>query len=100
MRVRAGAGAASFRRRPTLQECLAEAQQPVDRLKGEMDDDPAAPSRRHAAARERAARERQERLGQALARLPELEAKEKAAEKGKARASTTCCCASARHSWR
>jgi transposase len=89
MRVRASAGAASFRRRPTLEECLHEAQDQVARLKEEMDDDPSAPSRRHAAARARAAREREQRLQQALERLPELEAKKKADDKAKARASTT-----------
>ena len=89
MRVRASAGAASFHRRATLEECLAEAEDQVARLKEEMDDDPSAPSRRHAAARERAARERAERLQQALERLPELEAKKKAGEKDKARASST-----------
>jgi transposase len=89
MRVRASAGAASFRRRPTLQECLEEAEDQVQRLKQEMDDDPSAPSRRHNAARERAARERQERVRQALDRLPELEAKKKAGERDEARASTT-----------
>jgi transposase len=89
MRVRASAGAASFRRRPTLDECLAEAQEQVARLREEMDDDPAAPSRRHAAARERAAAERQERLANALARLPEMEARKKANERDQARASTT-----------
>jgi transposase len=89
MRVRASAGAASFRRRPTLEECLAEAQDQVQRLKQELEDDPAAPSRRHAAARERAAAERQERLRQALARMPEMEAKKKADDKEKARASST-----------
>jgi transposase len=89
MRVRASAGAASFHRRVTLEECLAEAEDQVARLKEELEDDPAAPSRRHAAARERAARERAERLQQALERLPELEAKKKAGEKDKARASST-----------
>src|SRR5262245_23655801 len=89
LRVRASAGAASFHRRATLEECLAEAEGQVARLKEELDDDPAAPSRRHAAARERAARERQERLGQALARLPELEAKKKPGQKDQARASST-----------
>jgi transposase len=89
MRVRASAGAASFHRRPTLEQCLREAEDQVARLKEEMDDDPSAPSRRHAAARERAARERAERLRQALERLPELEAKKKAGEKEKARASGT-----------
>jgi len=89
LRVRASAGAASFHRRPTLEECLREAEDQVARLKEELDDDPAAPSRRHAAARERAARERAERLRQALGRLPELEAKKKAGEKDRARASDT-----------
>src|SRR5215470_14044567 len=89
MRVRASAGAASFHRRPTLEECLQEAEDQVARLKEELDDDPAAPSRRHAAARERAARQRTERLQQALQRLPELEAKKKADDKAKARVSTT-----------
>jgi transposase len=89
MRVRACAGAASFRRKQSLQEHLEEARDQVARLKEEMDDDPSAGSRRQAAAWERAARERQERLEQALARLPELEAKKKADEKDKARASTT-----------
>jgi transposase len=89
MRVRASAGAASFHRRATLEECLGEAEDQVARLKEELDDDPAAPSRRHAAARERAARERAERLEQALARLPQLEAKKKATERDKARCSST-----------
>jgi transposase len=88
-RVRACAGAASFRRQQTLQEHLEEARDQVARLKEEMDDDPSAGSRRQAAARERAARQREERLRAALARLPELEAKKKPAEKDKARASST-----------
>lgn len=89
MRVRASAGAASFHRRPTLEQCFQEAEDQVARLKEELEDGPSAPSRRHAAARERAARERAERLRQALERLPELEAKKKAGEKDKARASGT-----------
>jgi transposase len=89
MRVRASAGAASFRREQTLQEHLDEARDQVARLKQEMDDDPSAGSRRQAAARERAARERQKRLEEALARLPQLQARKKADEKDKARASST-----------
>jgi transposase len=89
MRVRACAGAASFRRKATLEEHLEEAKHQVARLKEEMDDDPAAASRRQAAARERAARERRQRLDEALGRMPELEAKKKADERHKARASTT-----------
>jgi transposase len=89
MRVRASAGAASFRRRPTLEEALAEAQGQVTALRQEVQEDPAATDRRQKAARERAARERLERVQQALARLPELEAKKKADEKDRARCSTT-----------
>ncbi|HMB02240.1 MAG TPA: IS1182 family transposase [Isosphaeraceae bacterium] len=89
MRVRASAGAASFHRRRTLEEHLHEAQEQIQRLKQELDHDPAAPGQRQAAAQRRAAREREERLRQALARLPELEAKKKAGEQDKARASST-----------
>src|SRR5579884_1846907 len=89
MRVRASAGAASFRRRPTLQECLAEAEDQVQRLRAELEDDPGAGRRLQQRARERAARERDGRLRQALARLPELEAKKKADERTKARCSST-----------
>ena len=89
MRVRASAGAASFHRQPTLEEALAEAQEQVQRLKEELEDDPAAASRRQAKAQERAARERQQRLEQALARLPEIAARKKPEEKDKARASSS-----------
>ena len=58
MRVRANAGAASFRRRPTLEEALTEAQQQVEALRQEVEEDPAATDRRQKAAHERAARER------------------------------------------
>jgi transposase len=54
MRVRASAGAASFRRRPSLERCLDEAKAQVDRLRDEIDADPAATSRRKQAAKERA----------------------------------------------
>jgi transposase len=89
MRVRASAGAASFRRQPTLKEHLAQAEEQVRRLKQELDDDPGAASRRQAKARERAARERTQRLRQALARIPEMAAKKKPDEQHKARASST-----------
>lgn len=89
MRVRASAGAASFRRRATLEECLAEAHEQVQRLREELEDDPGAGRRRQQKAQERAAREREERLRQALKRLPELEAKKKPNEKTKARCSST-----------
>jgi transposase len=91
MRVRAGAGAASYRRRSTLERFLAEAEAQVDALRAELDDDPAATSRRVAASRERAAAERAERVRRALDHLPELEAAKRRAGKpvDEARASTT-----------
>lgn len=45
MRVRASAGAASFRRRPTLEEALAEAEAQVETLQAELEQDPAAGDR-------------------------------------------------------
>jgi len=90
IRVRANAGAASFRRRPRLETCLAEATAQVAALKQEVHDDPGATTRRQEAARQRAVRERQERVAKALAQLPELEAKKRTeADKARVRASTT-----------
>lgn len=89
IRVRASAGAASFRRQGRLEEYLAEATTQVEALRREVDEDAGATARRQAAARTRAAAERQERVARALAQLPEVEAKKKAGEKAKARVSTT-----------
>ena len=89
MRVRANAGASSFRRRKMLEACQAEAREQVDSLRAELDADPSAESRRRAAARRRAARERSERIQRALAELPDVEAKKKPADKDQARVSTT-----------
>lgn len=89
MRVRASAGAASFRRRKTLAECLPEAQEQVEALREELEADPGASSKRQQAARVRAARERSERIRQALEELPDVESKKKPAERDKARVSTT-----------
>lgn len=90
MRVRASAGAASFRRRKTLEECQAEAKEQVDALAKELEGDPSSSNRRQDAARRRAARERSEGIRKALAELAEIEVKKKGEEeKAKARASTT-----------
>jgi transposase len=83
IRVRASAGAGSFRRRLTLELCLKQAQVQVQALKGEIDADPNASTRRQRAARERAAKEREARLAQALEQLAEVE---KQKNKKKARA--------------
>jgi len=73
VRVRANAGASSFRRRPKLEHYLAEAQAQVAALKQELDADPGASNRRQQAARERAARERKQRVQQALDELHTIE---------------------------
>ncbi len=89
IRVRASAGAASFRREPSLERCLQEAQEQVERLRAELEKEPGATSRRQLAARQRAAEDRNRRVQAALAQLPDVAAKKKAAEKDKARVSTT-----------
>lgn len=73
MRVRASAGAASFRRRSTLERCLEEAQAQVEALKREIEADPDASNQRRRAARERVAEEQKRRIVQALDQLAEVE---------------------------
>jgi len=70
-RVRASAGAASFRRRRTLEDCLGEAREQVANTARHIQQDVSA---RRGAARRRAARARVARLEQALAELPAVEA--------------------------
>ena len=78
MRVRASAGASSFRRGPRLQQFLAEAEAQVAALKQELTEDSTAGTRRQRAARHRAAAERHQRVRQALALLPEVAAAKQA----------------------
>ena len=73
VRVRAGAGASSFRRRQSLHKHLKKARRLVEYLKREIDEDPDASNRRLKAAQERAAREREERVTAALDKLAEIE---------------------------
>ncbi len=90
MRVRASAGAASFRRQARLQEHLHEAGELVQTLKQQARNAPGAAERRTQAARLRAAREREERIAAALAQLPEVAAtKQRSRSKSQARVSTT-----------
>ena len=91
MRVRASAGAGSFRRRRRLEEFLAEARTQVEALKRELDGDARASLSRKQAAARRVAADRERRLAQAVAALPEAE---KRAQRNKkkaedARVSTT-----------
>ena len=91
MRVRASAGAGSFRRKGRLESCLEQAREQVAVLKRQVEEDPGAISRRSQAARERALREREERINKALERLPELARikQKQGKDGGEARASTT-----------
>lgn len=70
-RVRASAGASSFRRRRTLEECVAIARDQVAHTARQVDQDVTT---RRAAARRRAAAERLARVEQALRDLPAVEA--------------------------
>jgi len=87
-RVRGSAGAASFSRRPRLEEALRAARKQVDRT-ARQEDGPGLS--REAAAEARAARERLARVEEALAQLPQIEAlKQKQGNKAsEPRASTT-----------
>lgn len=89
MRVRASAGDASFRREATLQQCLTEAQAHVRKLATQLDAADKAPSPRQRKAAERTARERLQRVRQALAELPKIRAAQKVKDPENARASTT-----------
>jgi transposase len=97
VRVRASAGAASFRRGATLDGQLAQAEAVVEELKREVDKGSDASNRRIEAAKERAARERLSRVKAAQAALDEIkrqrEEREKKRSNGKKpkepRASTT-----------
>ena len=91
VRVRASAGAASFRREDKLNEHLAAAREHIQALKQQIETDPGALSRKQAAARTRAAREREERVQAALNCMPEIkEIKQRQGKKAEdARASST-----------
>jgi transposase len=73
VRVRANAGAASFRRRKTLEQELVKAQALVERLSKDEDDDPGVSSKRQKARREQVAKDREARVKAALAALGEAE---------------------------
>jgi transposase len=96
MRVRASAGASSFRRQKTIDRCLEEAQEQVEALRSQADEDAGAASRREQAARQRAATERVTRLTAAQEELAKLQAanaaqpkKDRRKDEAELRASTT-----------
>lgn len=82
MRVRANAGAASFRTEKKLRQVRRMAREQVQQLKKELDADASASSRRRESARRRGAEDRARRVQQALAELPEIE-KRKQSDNGK-----------------
>ena len=93
VRVRANAGAASFRREEALEECLKAAREQVQFTKKLIDkDDPTRTDKMKEAAA-RAAREREKRVRKAMHQLKALEARQAARarkdEKKPPRASTT-----------
>jgi transposase len=81
LRIRASAGAGSFRRHARLDDLLTAAKTRVERLRAEVETDPGAGDRRQRAAKERGARERQARIEAARARMKELEAERARREK-------------------
>ncbi len=90
MRTRASAGAASFRREASLNDCLEAARKHLDEVRREAVDPANRPSRVRQAARERGARDRAERVEQALAELPAARAvKSTEKDRAEARVSTT-----------
>jgi len=78
VRVRVSAGAGSFRREKRLRKLLKDARRHVEELRRQLDNPEysAALSAKQRAMRQRAAAEKQQRLEQAIAQLPELKQKQ------------------------
>lgn len=85
MRVRAGAGASSFHRDDSLEQCLRAAGEQVKQLAEEKDHPDPEVNKREQAARERAARERSERVEAALRQLPKVQAAKKEQQRTKSK---------------
>jgi len=86
-RVRSQGATSSRRRRGTIEKHLEQARGVVQELSAQADDE--ASNKRRQAARQRAARERVERLAEALEQLQKMEAGKKEANKAEARAGET-----------
>jgi transposase len=76
IRVRASAGAASFRRRVTIEQQIADLLPVVEALAKEVDGDPAANEQRLRKQRTQKAQERLSRLQAAAAKVAEIEAQQ------------------------
>lgn len=83
VRVRVGAGAASFRREERLHKLLEESQQHVEELRRQVEapEGMVAEKTKKVKAQKRRAEEKQKRLQQAIAQLPELKEKQAKAAK-------------------
>jgi transposase len=84
LRVRASAGSSSFKRKPKLEACLAQAQAHLADLERLRQAEPAAASRRQAAVRA-AAEGRVARVGQALAAWQEVDQNKQERQSNKAK---------------
>jgi len=95
MRVRASAGGGSFRRQATLEKCLREAREQVQALRPHEEESVGQFNQRVQAARQRAARDKEERVREAIRQGEQLQQqREKRRKRGgkppqEARASTT-----------
>ena len=85
MRVEADAGSSSFRRKPSLERLQQAAEDHVERLKKEAENegDRQQGNKRRQAARERAARERKERIDEALRQHEKLSKQREKRKKGR-----------------
>lgn len=102
IKVRSHVGASSFRRKETLEKIQTEVDQQIEQLRKEIDENPAATSKREQSSRQRALRRRKRGVEEALKAVKEIQkeldkkaAKAKPGKDGKpakvreARASTT-----------
>lgn len=92
MKVRASAGASSFRTRAGLDKLRKIAREQVETLAKEIEDDPAGSNKRQEAAQKNAAEQRAKRIEEALAEMTEAEARKRSnngKKKKEARTSTT-----------
>jgi len=84
MRVRASAGSSSFRRKPTLEKLQQEAQRHLEELKSQNENEAErqAVDAKKTAATERAAKERAERIAEAIRQHQELSEQREKRKKG------------------
>ena len=92
MKVRASAGASSFRTRAGLNKLQKIAREQVETLAKEIEDDPGAAAKREDAAKKKAADDRAKRIDRALGEMVEAERRKRSnngKKKKEARTSTT-----------